>query len=73
MGRRYGNVLGKMGYKVVSVADRAPSGTGRGQTVINYRPGQKAQAQAMARHLPGKKVFREVRDASSSEIMIYIR
>jgi hypothetical protein len=73
IGRRYGQVLGQMGYQVVSVADREPGGGPRGQTVINYRPGQRAQAQAMARHLPGKKVLREVRDAGSSQIMIYIR
>lgn len=75
IGQLYGSVLGKIGYKVVSVADRQPGRGQTGQTVIHYRSGQKARAQAVARHLPGKKVLKEAGkgEVLGAEIMVYLR
>ncbi len=75
VGQLYSSVLGKIGYKVMSVANRAPGAGQTGQTVIHYRAGQRAKAQAVARHLPGKKVLREAAKGESlgSEVMVYIR
>lgn len=75
VGQQYRSVLAQMGYKVVSVGEGQPGRGPAGQTVINYRPGLKAKAQAVARHLPGKKVLVEAKKGQvlASEIMIYIR
>lgn len=74
VGDIYKSVLSRTGHKVISVAEGAPAGT-PGQTVINYRPGYRAQAQSVSRHLPGKKVLSEAKSGQvlASEVMVYIR
>ena len=75
VGELYRSVLSKIGYKVVSVGNSPPSGGQTGRTVINYRPGAKAKAQTVARHLPGKKVLVQAKGGQTlaQEIMVYIR
>jgi hypothetical protein len=51
----YMAVLTQMGYQVVGVTNGFAQTAGAGGTVISYRPDSLAQAQALARRLPGKK------------------
>ena len=75
IGEIYQSVLTRMGHTVVSVAQGTPGGGSAGQTVITYRPGYRAQAQAVSRHLPGRKVLAEARGGQvlASEVMVNIR
>ncbi|MDR1308722.1 MAG: LytR C-terminal domain-containing protein, partial [Deltaproteobacteria bacterium] len=54
VGEDYRAVLSQIGYRIVSVSDRQPSGTA-GQTVIAFAAGRQAQARALARRLPGTR------------------
>ena len=74
IGDIYQSVLTRMGHTVVSVAQGTPGGA-TGQTVITYRPGYRAQAQAISRHLPGQKVLTEAKGGQvlASEVMVNIR
>ncbi|UQZ89433.1 hypothetical protein C4J81_09570 [Deltaproteobacteria bacterium Smac51] len=69
----YRSVLSQMGYTIVSVETRAPVAAPTGQTVISYRPGLKAKAQAVASHLPGRKVLVESPGGLSTDISILLR
>ncbi|MDR2946913.1 MAG: LytR C-terminal domain-containing protein, partial [Candidatus Adiutrix sp.] len=71
VGDIYRSVLSRLGHQVVSVAQGAAGGT-PGQTVIRYAPGRRAQAQAVARQLPGKKVLTEA-GSGTPDVTIYIR
>lgn len=75
VGENYGSVLRQLGHNVISVGQREPGGGTTGQTVINYRSGLKATAQAVAKQLPGRKVLVEAGKGQvlAGEIMIYVR
>jgi hypothetical protein len=64
-------VLSQMGYQVVGVTN----GTGQppGQTVITYQPGRQAQAQALARRLPGQKVVVQAQGPIPAGAVVTIR
>jgi pyruvate/2-oxoglutarate dehydrogenase complex dihydrolipoamide acyltransferase (E2) component len=72
VGEDYRMVLSRMGYKVVSVTERGPSGAG-GQTVITYQSGQQSQARALARRLPGPRQLVASQDSLPAEAVIVIR
>lgn len=61
-----------MGHQVVSVTEGTSGGT-PGQTVITYRPGYRAQAQAVSRHLPGQKVLTEAKGGQAADVTVNIR
>ncbi len=66
IGQVYGSVLRKIGYNVISVGQRLGSSPTGGGTLIKYRPGAYSQAQAVSRHLPGRKFMLQ---AASDEIL----
>jgi hypothetical protein len=74
IGEQYRSVLTQMGYRVLSVGNGPASG-GSGQTVIKYRPGSRAGALAVSRHLPGRKVLVEAGAGQvlASEIMVHLK
>jgi hypothetical protein len=72
VGEDYRMVLSRMGYRVVSVTSRGPSGTG-GQTVITYQSGRQGQAKALARRLPGPRQLVASREALPAEAVVIIR
>jgi hypothetical protein len=72
VGEDYRLVLSRMGYKVVSVTERSPSGQGGG-TVIAYRSGRQSQARALARRLPGPRQLEPSREALPAEAVVVIR
>lgn len=75
VGQNYYSVLKQIGFRVVSLGQGTVQDAGSGLTIINYRPGYVAQAQSVARHLPGKKVLVEAKRGQvlASEIMVYLR
>jgi hypothetical protein len=72
VGEDYRMVLSQMGYDVVSVSDGAPSGAG-GQTVISYAAGQRGQASALARRLPGQRRLVASSSPLPAGAVVYIR
>lgn len=72
VGAIYQSVLTRMGHQVVSVTEGTSGGT-PGQTVITYRPGYRAQAQAVSRHLPGQKVLTEAKGGQAADVTVNIR
>jgi hypothetical protein len=66
----YGSVLAQIGYKVLSIAQRANTGSGDRKTVITYSPGKEAQARALARRIPGDKVLAASRDLPAEAVVI---
>jgi hypothetical protein len=72
VGEDYRMVLSRMGYQVVSVTERGPSGAG-GQTVITYQSGQQSQARALARRLPGPRQLVASREPLPAQAVIVIR
>ena len=75
LGEIYRSVLTRVGFKVVSLGIGTNKSGSKGQTIINYRPGHKADAQAVARNLPGRKILIEAKKdhVLASEIMVYLR
>jgi hypothetical protein len=59
-----------MGYRVVSISQRAPQGP-PGQTIIAYGSGKKAQASALAKRLPGHRSL--VSSPSTTDAVVVIR
>ncbi len=68
----YRSVLSQMGYTIVSTETRASAAAPTGHTIISYRPGLKARANAVARHLPGRKTLMESAGLPT-EIAIFLR
>jgi hypothetical protein len=68
----YRTVLSQIGYRVLSVSDRSPSGQG-GQTVITYQSGYQSQARALARRLPGPRQLVASSEPLPAEAVIIIR
>ncbi|MDR1922107.1 MAG: LytR C-terminal domain-containing protein [Candidatus Adiutrix sp.] len=67
----YSSVLSQIGYTVSSVSHNPPGGGPAGQTIISYPAGQKARAQDLARHLPGRKTLTEAQ--GTAEISVRLR
>ncbi len=72
VGEQYRSVLSQMGYQVVSVSQASAGSGPAGRTVVSYRPGLKAKAQALARHLPGRTVLVETKKGQASEIVVQL-
>ncbi|MDR1050337.1 MAG: LytR C-terminal domain-containing protein [Deltaproteobacteria bacterium] len=72
VGEDYRQVLSQIGYDVVYVADRVPSGAA-GQTVVAYRSGRRGQASALARRLPGKRSLVAGSEQLPAEAVVVIR
>ncbi|MDR1656073.1 MAG: LytR C-terminal domain-containing protein [Deltaproteobacteria bacterium] len=72
VGEDYRSVLSQMGYTVVAVSSRNPSG-GAGQTEIAYRPDQRGQVQLLSRHLPGHKILNPTDQNLPAGALVIIR
>ena len=75
VGEIYSSVLSKMGYSIISVGNNPSGTTPSGRTVINYKSGSKAKAQAVARHLPGRKSMVEAKSGEvlAADIMVFLK
>jgi hypothetical protein len=68
----YRSVLSQMGYRVLSVQDRAPQG-GAGETVIAFNGASRGQASALARRLPGRRVMRPTSEDLPAGAVVIVR
>jgi hypothetical protein len=72
VGQSYREVLSQMGYSVLGVTDRPPTGN-TGQTIVTYQANRRSQASTLARHLPGQRHLVPSRDALPAEAIVTIR
>ncbi|MDR1110903.1 MAG: LytR C-terminal domain-containing protein [Deltaproteobacteria bacterium] len=72
VGEDYRAVLSQIGYRIVSVSDRQPSGNA-GQTVIAFAAGRQAQARALARRLPGTRQLVASQEPLPADAVVIIR
>lgn len=74
IGQVYGSVLRKIGYNVISVGQRLGTSPTGGGTLIKYRPGAYSQAQAVSKHLPGRKFMLQAAydEVLAADILIFL-
>jgi hypothetical protein len=72
VGEDYRVVLSQIGYNIVSVSERSPSGNA-GTTVITFQPGRQGQASALARRLPGNRQLVASSSPIPAEAVVIIR
>jgi hypothetical protein len=72
VGEDYRLVLSQIGYDVVSVSDRSPSGP-LGETTITYQSDSRGQASALARRLPGQRKLLASASPLPAQAVVVIR
>ena len=78
VGAIYQSALSRLGYTVLPgpAGGFSPGSAGqpaRSETVIYYRPGTQARAQAVSRDLPGRKTMAEAPPGAAADIVIVLR
>jgi hypothetical protein len=72
VGEDYRIVLSQIGYNIIYVSERNPSGN-LGETVIAYQSGRQSQASALARRLPGPRKLVASTTPLPAEAVVVIR
>ena len=74
VGALYQSALSRLGYTILSGPAGGFSGGPAGRTVIFYRPGAQARAQAVSRDIPGRKTLAEAPPgAAAADIVVVLR
>ena len=73
VGAVYQSALSRLGYTILPGPAGGTSPGPAGHTVIYYRPGAQARAQAVSRDLPGRKTLAEAPPGAAADIMVVLR